>query len=98
MAGIGSNIKKGRDMVTVVETVKTIGSFPAIVFNKPEVSVVYDVTAPPLGVSRIAVASSHKTVSDPWSSGLGLCSGTGESTSFENELGSLTTLGKANLI
>lgn len=59
---------------------------------------VYDVSATVSGASKISVALSHKTVNDTCSSSRGFCVGPVESYSLENELGLLTTLGKANFI
>lgn len=98
MAGIGSNSLKDPGEKALVVTVKEMGPFPALEKNKPHVSIGWDDPAPVYGVSEVSVTDRTKPVDDTCSSGRGFCVGPGETISFVNELGLLTTFGKANFM
>lgn len=98
VVGIGLNIKKGWDMVIVVEIVKIIGLLFVIVLNKFEVLVVYDVMVFFFGVLKIVVGLLFKIVNDMCLLGFGLWFGLGELILLENEFGFLIMLGKVNLM
>lgn len=80
------------------KAVECMGEVPAGVENKPYVSISKDVPAYMYGVAKVPVVNPHKTVNDACRSVSGLRSGTGETSTLTNELGSLTTFGKANFI
>ncbi len=98
VAGIGSNVFKGPDISAVSKTVESIGHDPVIDSNKPYVSILKDESAPVYGVAKVSVVDTTKTVNDACRSVLGLRRGSGETPTFENEFGLLTTFGKANFI